>query len=79
MDPGNGAGAETGLFLYDCVGNTLPEHPGYFPPFRKLPDLCLREQVAEKLAAFIQTLQPVDRFVQIVNISGANAFHALPG
>ncbi len=78
MDAGDGAGAEAGFYFNCGVRNALPEHAGDLPSLGKLPDLRLREQVAEKLPAFIQAFKPVDSCVEIVDISCSCVFHTLP-
>ncbi len=78
MDAGDGAGAETGFF-FDCgIGNALPQHAGDLPPFGQLADFCLREQVAEELAALLEAFEPIDGRVQVVDISRSYVFHTLP-
>ena len=78
VDACDGARAQAGFFFDNSVGDSLREHAGDFPAFGEFTDLSFGEEVAEKLPAFVQALQPGDRYEQIVDIFLFEVSHTLP-
>ena len=78
MDTCDGSGAQARFFFDNSVGNSLREHAGDLPAFGEFANLGFGEEVAQKLPAFLQALQPGDRYVQIVDIFLFKVSHALP-
>jgi len=78
VDACDGPRAEARFFFDNSVGDSLGEHAGDLPAFGEFANLGFGEEVAQKLPAFLQALQPGDRYIQIVDIFLLEVSHALP-